>query len=156
MTPLTIFKKDWVLPNLHGFALASSSSLYRENSYSAFKTHISSHILLDKPLPGIQFSFQFLTHPSLATVTVVICSHIHLALQSGSSFDWEIISSLSLNSWCQEQVCDTPLQGSGEELYSAYHSYTAFLPTVSFDICHNPVRQAGQERYTNSQGTART
>lgn len=39
-TPLTILRKVCVLPSLHGFALAGSSSLYRENSYSAFKTQI--------------------------------------------------------------------------------------------------------------------
>lgn len=56
MTPLTILRKNWVLPSLHGFALAGAFSLYRENSYSAFKTQISSHLLqeafFDKLLAG--------------------------------------------------------------------------------------------------------
>lgn len=42
MTPLTVLRKDKVVSSLHSVALISSPSPYRENSYSAFKTQLSS------------------------------------------------------------------------------------------------------------------
>lgn len=59
-TPLTLFRKGRVPPSLHGSASADCSSPYRENSYSAFKTLLSSYVLqeglLDKPLPRVSGS----------------------------------------------------------------------------------------------------
>lgn len=57
------------------------------------------------------FCLQFLTHTSLATLSFVICLHIHPPFPLVSSFDSGAIL-LSLHSWCRvgvEQACNVCL-----------------------------------------------